>query len=103
MLAHGRLFYGWIMLVAVMLMTFSSAGARFSFGVFVGPLHEDRGWGMEQLFDVAALNLLVAGLLRPCAGFLADRFGSRLVALSGLVLAALTLVLSSLARELWQF
>ena len=26
---------GWIMLVAVMLMTFSSAGARFSFGVFV--------------------------------------------------------------------
>ena len=84
MLAQGRVFYGWIMLVAVMLMTFSSSGARFSFGVFVSPMHEELGWGLDKLFDAAALNLLVAGLLRPVAGLLADRFGSRVVALSGL-------------------
>src|SRR5437762_12805768 len=102
MLVHGRLFYGWIMLSAVMLMTFSSAGARFSFGVFVNPMHEDLGWSLEQLFDAAALNLLMAGLLRPVAGYLADRFGSRRIALIGLVIAALALILSSLVREMWQ-
>ena len=103
MLARGRFFYGWIMLSAVMLMTFSSAGARFSFGVFIHPMEEALGWTLAELSGAAALNLLVAGLLRPVAGILADRWGPRAVALGGLCLAALALVLTSLAAELWQF
>ena len=97
------LYYGWIMLGAVMLMSFSSAGARFSFGVFVQPIEAELGWTLAQLSGAAALNLLVAGLLRPVAGFLADRVGSRAVALGGLSVAGLALVLASLSRELWQF
>jgi MFS family permease len=52
---------------------------------------------------VAALNLLVAGFLRPVAGVLVDRYGSKVVALSGLALAAVALILSSQVQELWQF
>ena len=97
------LFYGWIMLTAVMLMSFSSAGARFSFGVFVAPMQRDLGWSLAELSGAAALNLLVAGLLRPVAGILADRISSRAVALTGLGVAAVALVLTSMVRELWQF
>jgi MFS family permease len=103
MVSRLPFFYGWLMLVAVMLMSFSSAGARFSFGVFVTPMNRDLGWTLAQLSSVAALNLLVAGLLRPVAGVLVDRFGSKRVALSGLAVAATALILSSQVKELWQF
>jgi MFS family permease len=98
-----RLYYGWIMLFAVVLMTFASAGSRFSFGVFVQPMSETFGWDRAQLALAASLNLLMAGLLRPVAGLLADRLGSKLVALGGVATAASALVLTSYARELWQF
>ena len=83
MLTNGRIFYGWIMLIAVVLMTFSSAGARFSFSVFVVPMEQELGWTRSQLSNAAALNLLCAGLFRTVAGFLADRFGSKVVAIGG--------------------
>src|SRR5437762_964271 len=73
-----RLHYGWIMLFAVALMAFASAGSRFSFGVFVRPMSEELHWGRDQLALAASLNLLLAGLLRPLVGVLADRLGSRL-------------------------
>src|ERR671934_722651 len=100
MLLRGRLFYGWIMLSAVILMSFSTSGARFSFGVFVGPMHEHLGWSVAQLAVAAALNSLFAGLLRPLVGLMADRWGSRKVALGGLTVAGLALLLTSQVREL---
>lgn len=98
-----RLHYGWIMLSAVALMAFASAGSRFSFGVFMKPMSEELHWGRDQLALAASLNLLLAGLLRPLVGVLADRFGSRTVALLGIALGGCSLILSSFARELWQF
>lgn len=103
MLTRLPIFYGWIMLTAVILMSFSSAGARFSFGVFVAPMQAELGWTLTQLSGAAALNLLVAGMLRPLAGLLADRLGSKLIALSGMVVAAVALLLTAQVRELWQF
>jgi MFS family permease len=98
-----RVYYGWIMLFAIVLMTFASSGSRFSFGVFVQPMSEAFGWDRAQLALAASLNLLVAGLLRPVVGLLADRVGSKLVAMSGVAIAATSLILTSFAQELWQF
>ena len=70
MLKSGPIYYGWIMMAAVILMSFSSAGARFSFGVFVAPMQADLGWKLSDLTWAASINLLFAGLLRPVAGWL---------------------------------
>ncbi len=98
-----RIYYGWIMLFAIVLMTFASSGSRFSFGVFVQPMSDAFGWDRAQLALAASLNLLMAGFLRPVAGILADRLGSKIVVLSGVATAAFALVLTSMTRELWQF
>lgn len=98
-----RLHYGWIMLFAIVLMTFASAGSRFSFGVFVRPMSAELHWGRDQLALAASLNLLLAGLLRPLVGLLADRLGSKLVAMAGVALGGAALILTSYTRELWQF
>src|SRR3954454_12351372 len=91
------------MLLSIALMSFASSGARFSFGVFVLPMSEELHWGRDQLALAASMNLLLAGLLRPLAGILADRYGSRMVALLGVTLGGCSLMLTSFAQELWQF
>jgi MFS family permease len=98
-----KIHYGWIMLAAVALMTFASSGSRFSFGVFVIPMSEELHWGRDQLALAASLNLILAGLLRPLVGILADRLGSKRVAMTGVALGGSALILTSFARELWQF
>jgi MFS family permease len=98
-----RIYYGWIMLLAIALMTFASSGSRFSFGVFMQPMSEAFGWDRAQLALAASLNLLMSGLLRPVAGILADRFGSKVVVLGGVFTTAVALLLTSLTQELWQF
>jgi MFS family permease len=98
-----RLHYGWIMLFAIALMAFASAGSRFSFGVFVKPMSDELHWGRDQLALAASMNLLLAGLLRPLVGVLADRVGSRLVALLGITIGGCSLLLTSFAHEPWQF
>src|SRR5262245_42659977 len=98
-----KIYYGWIMLFAIALMTFASSGSRFSFGVFVIPMSEEMHWGRDQLALAASLNLILAGLLRPVVGVLADRLGSKLVAMTGVFLCGLALILTSYVQELWQF
>src|SRR6186997_130083 len=91
------------MLFAVALMSFASSGSRFSFGVFVKPMSEELHWGRDQLALAASLNLLLAGLLRPVVGLMADRIGSRAMALMGVAFGGFALILTSFAQELWQF
>jgi MFS family permease len=91
------------MLASVALMTFASSGSRFSFGVFVIPMSQELHWGRDQLALAASLNLILAGLMRPLVGILADRVGSKQMAMTGVALGGTALVLTSFARELWQF
>lgn len=98
-----RIHYGWIMLASVALMTFASSGSRFSFGVFVIPMSQELHWGRDQLALAASLNLILAGLMRPLVGILADRVGSKQIAMTGVALGGTALILTSFARELWQF
>jgi MFS family permease len=98
-----KIYYGWIMLFAIALMSFASSGSRFSFGVFVIPMTQELNWGRDQLALAASLNLILAGLLRPLVGILADRLGSKVIALTGVAVGGSALILTSFARELWQF
>lgn len=98
-----RVYYGWILLGVVMLMTFSSAGSRFSFSVFVKPMSESLDWDRATISGVLGLNLLLAGLMRPVAGFCVDRYGPKAVYLVGLSLCGISLLATSFTTELWQF
>ena len=98
-----KVYYGWIMLFAIALMTFASSGSRFSFGAFLVPISQDLHWGRDQLALAASMNLILAGLLRPVVGILNDRWGSKILAMTGVFLGGSALILTSYAHELWQF
>ena len=98
-----RLYYGWIMLVAVVFVMLAGSGIRAVFGVFIKPIEAEFGWSRAQLSGAAALSLFVLGAVGPVVGWLADVWGPRRVmVLSTAILGAGTL-LSSFVGHLWQF
>src|SRR6266540_5727626 len=97
-----RLYYGRVVLAAVVLVTVGASGIRAVFGVFIKPIEAEFGWTRQQLSGAAALSLFVLGAVGPAVGWLADTWGPRRV----MLLAAATLgagsVLASFVGHLWQ-
>ena len=93
----------WIIVIGVALVLFGTAGSRFSFGVFMKPLVDEFDWSRGSLSGALAVAGLATGLLRPLAGWLADRFDARYVAGSGLLIGGIALLGLSRIDVLWQF
>jgi predicted MFS family arabinose efflux permease len=74
-------------------MVFISMGTRQSFGLFLQPITLDLSVGRETFSLAIALQNLLFGL--PLIGFLADRFGSRKIAIGGGLLYAASFLLLS--------
>ena len=98
-----RLFYGWVIVVAGMLVTCMGLGAMFSLGVFLKPVSETMGWSRTSISTVALLNWIFMGLGSFAWGALSDRIGTRAVVLGGGGLLGLGLVTASQAATLIQF
>jgi predicted MFS family arabinose efflux permease len=74
-------------------MVFISMGTRQSFGLFLQPITLDLAVGRETFSLAMAWQNLLFGL--PLIGILADRFGSRKIAIGGGLLYALSFLLLS--------
>src|SRR5687767_12020589 len=101
-MSQGRVFYGWIVLAAIIPMLCLGVGSLFSLAVFLKPMEETMGWTRSAISTVALLNWLAMGLGSFVWGALADRIGGRGVAIAGGFLLGLGLVLASQAQALWQ-
>src|SRR5690606_11533091 len=72
-----------------------------TFGIFMGPVTQALGWSRTEFSAVLLIVAIVGVVGYPAAGYLADRYGVRRVALIGNALFALcvaALVLSTPAR-----
>jgi MFS family permease len=98
-----KIFYGWVIVGAGMVVTCIGIGTMMSLGVFLQPLAETMGWSRTAISTAALLNFLGMGVGSFFWGALSDRLGPRAVVLSGGVLLGLGLVLASRAATLGQF
>jgi MFS family permease len=97
-----RLFYGWVVVGVSALITCVGMGALFSLGVFLKPIEESMGWSRTGISTIALLNWIFMGVGSLLWGALSDRYGTRVVALTGGALLGLGLLLSSQVATLWQ-
>jgi MFS family permease len=102
-MGQRRLFYGWVIVAAGVLVTCMGLGAMFSLGVFLKPMSETMGWSRSAISTVALLNWIFMGIGSFAWGALSDRIGTRAVVLCGGVLLGAGLVLGSQAATLGQF
>ena len=98
--SYPRIFYGWFVVAAGFAVTCVGFGCVYSFTAFVEPLQHQFGAARGSVSAVFSL----AGFLYFCvgglSGSLADRFGSRRLAVLGMILIGLGLALASVAPNM---
>lgn len=95
-----RIFRGWFVVAAAFAICFVGFGSAYAFSAFVGPLQTEfaasRG-AVSFVFSLAGFLYFAFGVV---SGPLADRWGSRRLAVLGMILTAAGLVLAGIARSL---
>src|SRR5499426_3070849 len=97
------IFYGWWVVAAFSVSSFVSTGVRHAVGPFLKPIVADLGLDRASFSAVIALSLFLYGVFMPIAGMALDRFTVRTVTSVGTVLLAISLVLTALVRNFWEF
>ena len=73
-------FYGWVIVAAAFLDSFSSGGMQaFTFGVFIKPMSESLGWSRAAMTGALTLYAYAGAATAPLLGRLVDRYGPRLL------------------------
>ena len=99
-----NIFYGWWIVLACFFIAFYVAGIIFyGFTAFIDPLVAEFGWSYAQISFAASLRGLEMGIMAPLVGFLVDRFGSRRLLTSGIIILGFGIILLGYTRSLFMF
>src|SRR5437879_191181 len=102
-MSNRPIFYGWWVVGAFAVPTFSSTGIRHAVGPFLKPIVGDLGLDRASFSLVIAVSLFLYGVFMPIAGMLLDRFSVRVVGSVGTVVLVISLVLTAMVRNFWEF
>ena len=95
--------YRWVIVAIGALMTCVGIGAMFSLAVYLEPISTSTGWSRAGISSAMTLDFLVMGVASFGWGAASDRFGTRIVVLTGAVMLGLGLLLASRATSLIEF
>ena len=99
-----RLYYGWVMLLAVSAAQATSWGVvYYAFSVFIAPMRAEFGWSLAQTTGAYSLALAVSGLAAIPVGRWLDRRGPRGLMTVGSCLAVALVVAWSQTQSLTAF
>jgi MFS family permease len=98
-----KIFYGWVIVGAGIVITCLGMGTMMSLGIFLQPMSAATGWSRTSISTAALLNFLCMGPASFLWGALSDRFGTRAVVLAGGALLGLGLVAASQAASIGHF
>ena len=104
MRALKTIHYGWYIAAACLAVSCIRAGVGFqTMGFIINPAREELGWSNTQITGAISFRELLAGLTAPFVGRWIDMHGPRLVMAAGAILVGLSLSLSALTSQFWQF
>ena len=99
-----QIYYGWWIVLASFMVAFYVAGSVFyGFTAFIEPLAIEFGWSYTRISLAASLRGLEMGLFAPFVGILVDRFGSRKLMFSGVLVLGFAIILLGFTQSLAMF
>ena len=96
-----RIYHGWLVVAASMIILAAATGVSDSFSVFVLPLSWEFGLSRSYLAGAFAIAVLTNGLTQPIIGHLSDRYNSRRVILVSVAVAGLASVGLNWTSQYW--
>ena len=96
----SRIFYGWLVVAGAFSVSFVGFGSAYTFSAFVESLQKDFAASRGSVSLVFALAGFLYFGLGIASGPLADRWGSRRLAVIGMILTGMGLAIASTARSL---
>lgn len=96
----SRVFYGWVVVAAAFVVTLVGFGCAYTFSAFAGSLQAEFGasrGSVSLVFSLAGFLYFSIGVV---SGPAADRWGSRRLAVLGMIVIGAGLVLAGKARSL---
>jgi MFS family permease len=94
--------YGWVILAVCLLFIALSYGIRMSYGVFFQPLEDEFQWSRALTSGVFSVYMLVGAIFAVLGGWIADRYGAKIVFIAMGIAAFAGLALTSRVTSLWQ-
>ncbi|WP_315835715.1 MFS transporter [Bradyrhizobium prioriisuperbiae] len=98
--ATPPIFYGWFIVASAFAVTFMGFGSAYTFSAFVDSLQREFGASRGSVSLVFSLAGFLYFGLGVVSGPLADRWGSRRLAVIGMLFTGLGLAVASVARNL---
>ena len=96
-----RIYYGWwIVFACFFIALYVSSVVFFGVTAFFEPLVKEFGWSYTQISFATSLRGMEMGIFAPFIGFLVDRFGSRKLIFSGIVITGFGLILFAFTHSL---
>lgn len=102
-LQSGRIFYGWWMVLACLIIAVVgwSLGV-FGMSVYIHVLSDHRGFSIGLISIAVTVSYLVSAACLMGIGTATDRFGPKPVMAAGTVIMAVTVCALGVCREIWQ-
>lgn len=102
-MGDARVFYGWYIVVAVLIITTATSGfAFYNLSVLLAAYSDEYGFPVSLASTATAAFFVAGGVGGMVAGRLVDRMDVRIVISVAAILGGSTLALAGLVREAWQ-
>ena len=99
----NKIFYGWVIIAVAFITLGVVFGLWYSFSVFLLAIKTEFSWSVSTVSSIFSVFLVSHSLFGLAAGYLQDRFGSRVVIPIGSVILSFSLVLTSRSENLFDF
>jgi sugar phosphate permease len=97
---ESKLHYGWVVIFMGLLTTIAAHGfGRMSYTIILPAMKDGLSFNYTQLGLLGTGNFIGYLTMAIVGGFLAARFGTRIIITAGLVLMGITMILTGLAKS----
>ncbi len=99
---RNKLFYGWVVVVAFLIIGATTMGANSSFGVFFKSIESEFNLTRAATSTVSSISLAFGVVFGILGGWALDRYGPRIIILLSGIFTGLSLLLTSQTNSSWQ-
>ena len=98
-----RVYYGWYIVAACVIVVAASLGFHNTAGIFIRPVTEDLGLSRGEFTFFRTIVFIISAATMPLYGKIAVRFSIKKVMLIGTTINGLTLAAYSIGTQIWHF